>query len=100
MEQLAVSDDAISAARRSTVVGGVKRAEAWIRRLQDMGVCDTDIDPWTTAMVLHTMNVRVAYDHLVQSGEPGDVDRLVDAVTHVWARTVGLERVRAATVGP
>jgi AcrR family transcriptional regulator len=91
MEQLAVSDERVSAARRDTVIGGVKRAAAWIRRLQDDGICDGGIDAWTTAMVLHTMNVRVAYDHLVPSGDPGDVDRLVDAVTHVWARTVGLE---------
>jgi hypothetical protein len=92
MEQLAVSDERIGQARRDTVIGGVKRVEAWIVRLQDAGICDREIDAWTTAMVLHTMNVRVAYDHLVQSGDPDDVERLVDAVTHVWARAVGLER--------
>ena len=96
MEQLAVSDVRIGRARRETVIGGVKRVEAWIVRLQDAGICDDEIDAWTTAMVLHTMNVRVAYDHLVQTGDPADVDRLVDAVTHVWARAVGLER---ATTG-
>lgn len=92
MEQLAVSDGSIGRARRETVIGGVKRVEAWIVRLQEAGICDVEIDAWTTAMVLHTMNVRVAYDHLVQTGDPADVDRLVDAVTHVWARAVGLER--------
>lgn len=45
-------------------------------------------------MVLHTMNVRVAYDHLLPSGEGSDVEALVEAVTHVWARTVGLEHVQ------
>lgn len=100
MEQLAVSDDAISTARRATVVGGVKRAAAWIRRLQDEGVCDREIDAWTTAMALHTMNVRVAYDHLIHSGDPSDVDRLVDAVTHVWARAVGLEHAGRGSTRP
>jgi hypothetical protein len=44
-------------------------------------------------MVLHTMNVRVAYDHLHPTGSDADIDALVDAVTHVRARTVGLERL-------
>lgn len=91
MEQLAVGDDQINNARRETVTIGVKRAARWIEDLQAQGICDTEIDPWTTAMVLHTMNVRVAYDHLILSGDERDVDGLVEAVTHVWARTVGLE---------
>lgn len=95
MEQLAVVDDGVSAARRVTVVSGVKRAERWISRLQEQGICDPDIDARTTAMVLHTMNVRVAYDHLLLSGDEDDVEQLVAAVTRVWARTVGLERPAA-----
>ena len=96
MEQLAVVDEGVNAARRATVVTGVKRVERWIRRLQEQGICDRDIDARTTAMVLHTMNVRVAYDHLLLSGDPDDVDQLVAAVTRVWARTVGLEAPPAA----
>jgi hypothetical protein len=38
------------------------------------------------------MNVRVAYDHLLLSGDRRDVEPLVAAVTRVWARTVGLEQ--------
>jgi AcrR family transcriptional regulator len=93
IEQLTVSDRGLAENRHSTLVHGVKRAERWIRDLQERGICDRDIDPWTTAMVLHTMNVRVAYDHLLLSGRESDVDGLVEAVTHVWARTVGLERI-------
>ena len=91
MEQLAVSDAGLDTARRNTVVVGVKRVERWIRRLQDEGICDTDLDARTTAMVLHTMNVRVAYDHLLATGGD-DLEQLVAAVTRVWARTVGLEQ--------
>jgi AcrR family transcriptional regulator len=94
MEQLALADPDVSRSRRHTVITGVKRVERFIRHLQLAGICDDGIDSWDTAMVLHTMNVRVAYDHLLgAAGDTGDVDRLVDAVTHVWARTVGLERV-------
>ncbi len=92
MEQLAVSDEGIDKSRRSTVRVGVKRVERWIRRLQEQGVCDLALDPRTTAIALHTMNVRVAYDHLLPSGTKKDVEPLVAAVTRVWARTVGLER--------
>jgi AcrR family transcriptional regulator len=92
IEQLTLRDPAIGRSRESTVVTGVKRYERWIRRLQISGICDREIDSWDTAMVLHTMTVRVAYDHLLMNGDPDDVERLVEAVTHVSARTVGLER--------
>jgi AcrR family transcriptional regulator len=94
IEQVAPGDKEVGAARRQTVIRNVKRAERWIRRLQEQGICD-DIDPWTTAMALHTMNVRLAYDHLLPHGgeAEADVDDLAKAVTRIWARTVGLERV-------
>ncbi len=94
IEQVAPGDKDVAAERRSTVIQNVKRGERWIRRLQERGICD-DIDPWTTAMALHTMNVRIAYDHLLPhaSGAEADVDALARAVTRIWARTVGLERV-------
>jgi AcrR family transcriptional regulator len=96
MEQLAVSDDGIITSRRTTVRVGVKRVERWIRRLQERGVCDLELDARATAIALHTMNVRVAYDHLLQSGDENDVEPLVSAVTRVWARTVGLEQAGRA----
>jgi hypothetical protein len=48
-----------------------------------------------TAMALHTMNVRVVYDHLLPHGDDAaaDVDALAKTVTRIWARTVGLEKV-------
>lgn len=91
--QAANTVPSIARAQRNTVVAGVKNYERWIRELQIRRVCDTEIDSWDTAMVLHTMVVRVCYDHLLAPGHEDDVDRVADAVTHVWARTVGLERV-------
>jgi AcrR family transcriptional regulator len=92
MEQLAASDEGIIMSRRNTVRVGVKRVERWIHRLQERGVCDLELDARATAIALHTMNVRVAYDHLLPSGDENDVEPLVAAVTRVWARTVGLEQ--------
>jgi AcrR family transcriptional regulator len=95
IEHLVSQDQAVAAERRSTVVSSVRRAERWIRNLQRRGICDDAIDPWTTAMALHTMTVRVAYDHLLLGGGGGDdVDGLARTVSHIWARTVGLEQVR------
>jgi AcrR family transcriptional regulator len=94
IEQVVSTQRDVARVRRSTLVIGVKRAERWIRRLQSVGICDRSIDPWTTAMALHTMNVRVAYDHLLLADDNvDDVEPLVEAVTHIWARTVGLEVV-------
>jgi AcrR family transcriptional regulator len=97
IEQLATHDAAVAAVRHGSVVSSVKRAERWIRDLQVRGICDEAVDPWTTAMALHTMNVRVAYDHLLLANAHDDasVEALVAAVTRIWARTVGLERVPA-----
>lgn len=100
LEQAANGDPKVARLRRDTVVAGVKQYERWIRELQLRGICDTEIDSWDTAMVLHTMVVRVCYDHLLVSGKEDDVDRLVGAVTHVWARTVGLEPVAQAAAPP
>jgi AcrR family transcriptional regulator len=93
LEWAANENPRIAKVRRDTVVLGVKRFERWTRELQIRGICDTDIDSWNTSAVLHTMVVRVAYDILLLSGDENDVDRLVETVTHVWARAVGLEQV-------
>lgn len=94
IEQLMPVDRAVASARRSTIVGAIKRADRWIRRLQREGVCD-DIDPWTTAIALQTMTIRVAYDHLLPIADEveADVDAMARAVSRIWARTVGLEKV-------
>jgi AcrR family transcriptional regulator len=99
LEHAANNDRRIARLRRNTVVTGVKGFDRWTRELQLRGICDTALDSWDTSMVLHTMVVRVCYDHLLVSGDENDVERLVSAVTHVWARTVGLEGVsrQAAT---
>jgi AcrR family transcriptional regulator len=97
IEQLVPADLAVATERRSTVVGAIKRADRWIRALQAHGICD-DIDPWTTAIALQTMTIRVAYDHLLpHAGEvEADVDAMAQTVSRIWARTVGLEKVATA----
>jgi AcrR family transcriptional regulator len=100
LEHAANSDPRIARLRRSTVITGVKQFNRWTQELQRRGICDTDIDAWDTSMVIHTMVVRVCYDHLLVSGDENDVDRLVETVVHIWARTVGLEQVARPAPAP
>jgi AcrR family transcriptional regulator len=84
-------DEQVRRNRRDTLLRSAKRIERWIRRLQETGICDARIDPWYTALALQAMNVNVAYDQLVHRDDFEKVDALVDAVTPIWARAVGLE---------
>ena len=93
IEQVRHADDRIAAERRAAVLLGVERAKRWIVRRQREGVCDPNLDPWYTALALHIMTVRVAYDHLLTAGDDVDIDALVRTVTLVWARTLALPRV-------
>jgi len=101
IEQLTPVDADVASERRATIVGAVKRADRWIRSFQAKGICD-DIDPWTTAIALQTMTIRVAYDHLLpHAGEvEADVDAMARTVSRIWARTVGLEKVEPTGPAP
>jgi AcrR family transcriptional regulator len=101
IEQLTPVDADVAGERRATVVGAIKRADRWIRSFQAKGICD-DIDPWTTAIALQTMTIRVAYDHLLpHAGEvEADVDAMARTVSRIWARTVGLEKVEPTGPAP
>jgi AcrR family transcriptional regulator len=100
LEHAAVSDPKVARLRYETVVTGVKQFERWTRELQIRGICDTAIDSWSTSMALHVLVVRVCYDHLLASGDEREVDHLVETVTHIWARTVGLEHVPQQATAP
>jgi len=91
IELVRAGDDQIRRNRRDTLLRSAKRIERWIRRLQQTGICDSRIDPWYTALALQAMNVNIAYDQLVHRDDFEKIDALVDAVTPIWARAVGLE---------
>jgi AcrR family transcriptional regulator len=92
MEELHMREPGLGEIRRRTLVRGVKQIERWIRKLQEQGICDRELDTWSTAMALHAMNVSVAYDHLVHRDAPEETEALVQAVTRIWRATVGLDR--------
>jgi AcrR family transcriptional regulator len=91
VESLRGEDGDVHLHRRRSQVSAAKRSERWIRRLQAEGTCDRSVDPWLTAMALQSMNVTLAYEHLVYQDNPDKTDSLVQAVTPIWARSVGLD---------
>jgi AcrR family transcriptional regulator len=99
IEERAGRDRGLGVTRHDVVRRGVQRIERWIRRLQEQGVCDAEVETWHTALALHAMNVTAAYDQLVYRDEPVDIDALVKAVARIWRRAVGLETVDAGPRG-
>ena len=95
IEQLTQGDADVRGSRRDTLLQGAKRAERWIVRLQDAGICPRTVDPWYTGLALQAMNVSLAYDQLVhkdaQDHAEAQIEALVAAVTPIWARSVGLD---------
>lgn len=91
VEVVRADDNDVYLHRRRSQVSSAKRSERWIRRLQADGVCDPSVDPWLTAMALQAMNVTLAYEHLVYQDNAHKIEPLVQAVTPIWARSVGLD---------
>lgn len=97
IESLHIQDQEVDQARHSALLRKAHVIERWIRRLQDAGTCDPNIDPWLTGVALQAMNTTLAYDQLVHRDglDETDVEKKVDAlvatVTPIWARAVGLD---------
>jgi AcrR family transcriptional regulator len=67
----------------------VERVANTIRRLQEHGLADRDIDVHSTAAALVAMLSSYAYWSSATPGEY-DEDRAVDTVTMIWARAIAL----------
>jgi len=90
IEELQARDAGLGSVRRATLLKGVKKIERWIQRLQEQGICDPELEAWPTAFALHSLNVSVAYNHLVHRDAPEDTEMLVRATSRIWCATVGL----------
>ncbi|HVM63918.1 MAG TPA: TetR/AcrR family transcriptional regulator [Acidimicrobiales bacterium] len=100
IEQVSRYDDRVNAARMATQRHFAERAEAAIRRLQDEGAADPQIDPGMAADALGAMVARFAELWLVQGYRRYAFDDAVEQLTRLWANALGLEdegRPRTAT---
>jgi hypothetical protein len=88
-EQVATMDEEIHRIRLRGRLEHVERVAKTIRRWQDHGLADPDIDPRTTAGALVSMLSNFAYWWLV-GGDSYDPETAAATLTAIWARAVSL----------
>lgn len=93
-EELAGRDEATAALRRRTRLSYIGRTIAAIRSWQDDGSVDPNLDADAIAHCLGAMVERVAHLRFVFD-EGMDETRLLDAISHVWAASLGIDHEAA-----
>ncbi|HYC81782.1 MAG TPA: TetR/AcrR family transcriptional regulator [Solirubrobacterales bacterium] len=89
-EQVAQIDEEFEVLRRKRGHAFITRNTNLIRRLQEEGKADTDIDPRVTALALSTMVSRMAYLVFVL-GERIPFERLLENLNMIWVNALRLE---------
>jgi AcrR family transcriptional regulator len=94
-EQVAQIDDEFRELRRKRGAAFVRRNAKMIRRLQEAGRADPDLDPLIAAHALSGMVGRIAYS-VFNLGERIPFERLVTTLNQLWANALKLDRVPPA----
>ncbi|MGV0834385.1 TetR/AcrR family transcriptional regulator [Mycolicibacterium thermoresistibile] len=92
IEEMAFRDPAMRELKLSIREPYLRRNEAGIRRLQERGLADADLDPRMAAVALGGMVEHLShllYIHRVDLDE----ELAVKTLTQVWARGIGVERL-------
>jgi len=105
IETLATVDERFAALRRATRMAYLDRVVATVRRWQQEGLADEDVDAERLAAALAAMGERMAYLACVFPDGPTDIEEMLAVSNHVWASALGLEqrtpsRTRQATRRP
>jgi AcrR family transcriptional regulator len=90
IEQVSRYDKPVSAARFATMKHFAERAERSIRRLQQEGLADKNVDARIAADALGAMVARFAEIWMVQGYREYDFDNAVEQLTRLWANALGL----------
>jgi AcrR family transcriptional regulator len=90
-EQVAQIDDDFRQLRRKRGAAFVRRNAKMIRRLQEAGRADPDLDPMVAAYALSGMVGRMAYS-VFNLGERIPFERLVTTLNQLWANALQLDR--------
>lgn len=89
VEQGADSDDTLRRLLLEVRELYVRRGAEGLRRLQEAGLADPELDPRLTAIVLGAMVEQMA--HVIYSlREPLDEDEVVNHMSKLWAAAIGL----------
>ena len=95
IEEVSRYDPFVNEARMARQRHFAERAEAAIRRLQDAGAADPEVDPALASVALGSMVARFAELWLVESWGTFDMDTVADQVTLLWAEAIGLDESKA-----
>lgn len=93
LEQVATLDDEFLAMRRRRGEAFIRRNAKGILRLQAAGTADPELDADLISMALSSMVSRVAHAAFVIGSTTTDIDDLVDTVTSIWVKVLGLQAV-------
>jgi AcrR family transcriptional regulator len=89
IEQVSTFNDAMREAMHERVMAFVTRAASSIRRLQERGLADRELEPFSTALALSAMVSKFAYLCFVQGEDVGG-EQAVTTLTRMWAGALGL----------
>ncbi len=91
VEEVSRYDDHVNEARMRRQKHFADRAERAIRRLQEAGSADPEIDPAIAALALGSMVARFAELWVVDHWGTFDLDTAAEQVTRLWANAIGLK---------
>lgn len=94
LEQVATLDEDFMANRRRRGEAFIRRNSKGILRLQANGTADPELDAELISMALSSMVSRVAYAAFVVRSTTDDIDDLVETVTSIWVKVLGLDAPR------
>lgn len=92
LEQVATIDPEFRRLRLARSAAFVQRSARWIKRLQDEGYADPELDPDMAARALLPMVGRMAYHAFGLEDEGPDEDAIVETATIVWLNALGIPR--------
>ena len=91
LEQVAAIDPKFRRLRIKRGRAFAERNCRWIKKLQDEGFADPDLDPDMSARALSTMVGRMAYHkYAIEEGDWGSDDLLVETATKLWVNALGI----------
>ena len=91
IEQVSRYDEQVNEVRMNRMKHFAERSERAIRRWQQEGIADPDIDPALVADALGAMVGRFAELWLVQEYREYDFDHVVEQLSRVWASALQLK---------
>jgi AcrR family transcriptional regulator len=92
LEQVATVDEEFRELRLRRSAAVLDRNARAVRRLQEAGVADPELDPELTSLALSTMVSRSAYVAFVL-GEPAtDIEQFAATLTRLWVNALRIER--------